>query len=236
MGRIARIVGPGLPHHITQGGNRRMDTFFCDDDYRAYLHPLVEWTRRHEVGIWAYCRMPNHVHLVVVPMTADGLCRSLGEAHRRHTRRINFRENWRGHLWQGRFALYVMDEAYLMAATRFVEPNPAKANLSERAEDWPWSSAAAHRRLWRRRCRVRLAGGADNRLGLPVGRISAGTRRSCVGRPVATTGKHWPTSGRAGVPETPERAPRPRPAAQKTRPKAKSAEVGMVSHDIPSEK
>jgi putative transposase len=144
MGRIARIVVPGLPHHVTQRGNRRMDTFFGDDDNRAYLQLLVEWCGRHETRIWAYCLMPNHVHLILVPATADGLCRSIGETHRRYTRRVNFRESWRGHLWQGRFASYVMDEPYLMAAARYVERNPVKAGLVERAEDWPWSSAAAH--------------------------------------------------------------------------------------------
>jgi len=84
------------------------------------------------------------VHLIVVPQTADGLCRAVGEAHRRYTRRVNFRQGWRGHLWQGRFASFVMDEPYLLAATRYVERNPVKAHLVERAEDWPWSSAAAH--------------------------------------------------------------------------------------------
>ena len=144
MGRIARIVAPGLPHHITQRGNRRMQTFFCDDDYRAYLSLVVEWSRQFGNRIWTYCLMPNHVHLVVVPRTPDGLCRGIGEAHRRYTRRINFREGWRGHLWQGRFASFVMDEGYLLAATRYVERNPVKAALVAKAEDWPWSSAAAH--------------------------------------------------------------------------------------------
>ena len=144
MGRIARIVAPGLPHHVTQRGNRRQETFFCDEDYRAYLSLLVEWCGRQGTRIWAYCLMPNHVHLIVVPSQPDGLARAIGEAHRRYTRRVNSRQGWRGYLWQGRFASFVMDEPYLMAATRYVERNPVKAGLAERAEDWPWSSAGAH--------------------------------------------------------------------------------------------
>ena len=89
MARLARVVVPDCPHHITQQGNRRQGTFFCEDDYRAYLDLLVEWCGVHEVRIWAYCLMPNHVHLIVVPPTADALCRAIGEAHRRYTRRIN---------------------------------------------------------------------------------------------------------------------------------------------------
>ena len=137
-------MAPGLPHHITQRGNRRMQTFFCDDDYREYLSLLVQWCGKFSNRIWAYCLMPNHLHLIVVPQTADGLCRAIGEAHRRYTRRVNFREGWRGHLWQGRFASFVMDEPHLLAAARYVERNPVKARLAVAAEDWPWSSAAAH--------------------------------------------------------------------------------------------
>ena len=62
MARLARVVVPDCPHHITQRGNRRQPTFFCEDDYRAYLDLLVEWCGKHEVRIWAYCLMPNHVH------------------------------------------------------------------------------------------------------------------------------------------------------------------------------
>ena len=75
MARLARIVVPGMPHHVTQRGNRRQQTFFCDDDYRAYLSLLVEWCGRYDTRIWAYCLMPNHVHAILVPTTADGLAR-----------------------------------------------------------------------------------------------------------------------------------------------------------------
>ena len=88
--------------------------------------------------------MDNHVHLILVPASADGLRATLGEAHRRYTRRINFREGWRGHLFQERFASYPMDDAHLMAAVRYVENNPVAARLVAQAEDWRWSSARSH--------------------------------------------------------------------------------------------
>jgi putative transposase len=102
------------------------------------------WCRRHGVEIWAYCLMPNHVHLVAAPQERDSLHLAIGEAHRRYTRMINFREGWRGHLWQGRFASYVMDERHLLACVRYVENNPVRAGLCGRADNWRWSSAAAH--------------------------------------------------------------------------------------------
>ena len=144
MARLARVVVPAVAHHVTQRGNRRQETFFNDEDYGAYLSLLGEWCGRLAVEVWAYCLMPNHVHLIVVPDSEDGLRRALGEAHRRYTRRINFREGWRGHLWQGRFASFAMDERYLLRAARYVELNPVRAKLCRAPWRWRWSSAAAH--------------------------------------------------------------------------------------------
>ncbi|MCJ7602218.1 MAG: transposase [Desulfobulbaceae bacterium] len=144
MARIARVVVPGIPHHITQRGNRRMETFFSDGDYREYLYLMAEWANRCKVQVWAYCLMPNHVQLIVVPESEDGLGRAIGEAHRRYTRYINFQKGWKGHLWQGRFASFPMDEQYLIAAARYIELNPVKAGIVKRPEAYRWSSAKAH--------------------------------------------------------------------------------------------
>jgi len=144
MARIARVVAEGMPHHITQRGNRRQKTFFSDEDYAAYIDLMAQWCRKYAVDIWAYCLMPNHIHLVAVPEKKENLRLAIGEAHRRYTRRINFREGWRGHFWQERFSSFVMDEHYLLACTRYIENNPVRAKLVAMPEQWPWSSAAAH--------------------------------------------------------------------------------------------
>jgi putative transposase len=144
MARMPRLVVPGYPHHITQRGNRRMKTFFNDDDYRAYLELLAEFRIDAGVSVWAYCLMPNHVHLVVVPEHKDSLARLFRVVHRHYSRRINFRENWKGHLWQERFHSFVMDEHYLLATVRYTELNPIRARLCSCPADWPWSSARAH--------------------------------------------------------------------------------------------
>ena len=129
---------------MTQRGNRRQQTFFSDEDYDAYIALMSHWCKQEGVDIWAYCLMPNHVHLVAVPSTEQALRRGIPEAHRRYSRRINFREGWRGHLWQGRFASFPMDDDPLYLATRYVELNPVRAGLANVPEGWRWSSAAAH--------------------------------------------------------------------------------------------
>jgi len=144
MARLARVVAAGIPHHVTQRGNRRQQVFFSDDDYAAYRALLAEGCRAAGVAVWGYCLMPNHVHLILTPADEDGLRAALGEAHRRYTRHVNLREGWRGYLWQGRFASCPMDETYLLACARYVELNPVRARLARRARDWRWSSARAH--------------------------------------------------------------------------------------------
>jgi len=144
MARLPRIVVPGVPHHVTQRGTRRMQVFFSEGDYRLYIRILAIQARRHELDIWAYCLMPNHVHLLVVPSGEQGLARPLGQAHHRYALEINRRHRWTGHLWQERFASFPMDEPHLMAAMRYVLLNPVRAGLAEAAVDWPHSSARAH--------------------------------------------------------------------------------------------
>jgi putative transposase len=144
MARLPRIVLPGIPHHITQRGNRRERTFFEEGDYALYLDLLSEAARRNDVEIWSYCLMPNHIHVIAVPHDEDGLSRTFRHVHRHYTGYINARMRATGHLWQGRFSSVAMDEPHLFTALRYVALNPVRARLVGRAEDWPWSSVRAH--------------------------------------------------------------------------------------------
>ncbi len=144
MARIARVVVPGFPHHITQRGSRRQRIFFSKHDFQYYLGLLRQAQDKIDVAVWAYCLMPNHVHLVVVPENENDLARFFGPAHRKYALSINHRMHWRGHLWQERFHSFVMDEPHLLAAIRYVELNPVRARLCASADEWKWSSARAH--------------------------------------------------------------------------------------------
>lgn len=144
MARLARMVIPGIPHHVTQRGNRRERIFFEAGDEQIYLDLMSAQLKRHSVECWAYCLMPNHVHLVLTPSDENGLARAVGEAHRRYTAFISARGRWTGHLFQARFSSVAMDEDHLMAAFRYIALNPVKARLVAKPEDWPWSSVQAH--------------------------------------------------------------------------------------------
>src|SRR5215471_10243443 len=110
MARIARVVVPDLPHHVTQRGNRREPVFFEADDYRLYRRLVAAAARRAGTAVWAYCLMPNHVHLPIMPTWRDAggrgwvtgdLCRSAafvggGPLHRSQSGRRGVGEPCRG--------------------------------------------------------------------------------------------------------------------------------------------
>ena len=120
-----------------------MQVFFSEEDYRLYCKILALQSSRFGLDIWAYCLMPNHVHLVAVPSSENGLARPIGQTHQRYAREVNRRETWTGHLWQERFASFPMDESHLLAAIRYVLLNPVRSGLASSATDWAHSSARA---------------------------------------------------------------------------------------------
>ncbi|RZN10793.1 transposase [Bradyrhizobium genosp. SA-3] len=142
--RTARLAAPNHPHHITHRGVDRQPVFHDDQDYRDYLLFLGELTRRTATGVWAYCLMPNHVHLILTPSTAEGLSRSVAETARRFARTSNRRRSRQGPLWQSRFYSVALDELHFLEAARYVLLNPVRARLASRVELWPWSSFRAH--------------------------------------------------------------------------------------------
>jgi len=137
-------VVPGFPHHVTQRGNRLADVFETDADREAYLALLRKYASRHGLSVWSYCLMSNHIHLIVVPEREESLGLALRDAHTVYAMRFNTRTGLSGHVWQGRFYSCPLDDPHLWAATRYIERNPIRAGMIERAEAYKWSSAAHH--------------------------------------------------------------------------------------------
>jgi REP-associated tyrosine transposase len=141
---MARVVLPGVPHHVTQRAIRRFNVFLDDADRDIYLKLLREGIRRFHVRIAAYCLMTNHVHFIAVPEQPDSLSRLFHYAHGVYAKRFNVKHKLTGHLWQARPFSSCLDDSHLWAAIRYVERNPVRAHIVDRAEDYRWSSAAAH--------------------------------------------------------------------------------------------
>lgn len=141
---MARAIAVGYPHHITQRGNDRRTVFVEADDYLRYREWLDRYARKFGLEIWAWCLMPNHVHIVGVPTQEESLPRTFNTVHMQYAQHYNRTKKASGHLWQGRYFSCVLDEAHVYAAVRYVEMNPVRAGLAVSAQDYPWSSAKSH--------------------------------------------------------------------------------------------
>jgi putative transposase len=144
MSRMARAVLAGVAHHLTQRGSDRNQVFLSETDYCVYLDLVRTNAKRFGTELLGYCLMPNHVHWVVAPERANSLARTFGEAHGRYAAYSNSKLTRSGHFWQNRFYSCPMDAAHLWSALRYVERNPVRARMVERASSFRWSSAAAH--------------------------------------------------------------------------------------------
>jgi putative transposase len=144
MPRLARIVVEGYPHHVTQRGNNKQNTFLENEDYRIYLELFENYRAKHNLGVIAYCPMPNHVHISVLPESTDLLAKTFRSCHMRYAQYFNKKYKRVGHLWQSRFYSCPMEEIHLYSTMKYIENNPVRAKLVKKAGDWKWSSARAH--------------------------------------------------------------------------------------------
>ena len=144
MARTARVVVPGIAHHITQRGVRRLPVFVDDHDRTLYSKILLRSCLRYALRIRAYCWMTNHIHEIAVPQRADSLANVFRHAHSIYALHFNRKYRFSGHLWQDRFYSCALDEPHMWAAIRYVELNPVRAGLTSKAADYPWSSALPH--------------------------------------------------------------------------------------------
>lgn len=144
MPRIPRVVLPGVPLHLTQRGIRRFDVYRDQDDREIYIRLLRGSCQRFGLRICAYCLMTNHVHVVAIPEHKNSVARTFHRCHGVYARQFNLKYELTGHLWQARPFSSLLDDQYLWAAIRYVELNPVRAGIVDRAEHYKWSSAAAH--------------------------------------------------------------------------------------------
>lgn len=144
MPRTARIVIPGIAHHITQRGNAGQPVFFDDEDRTEYLELLHTHCEKFHLRVIGYCLMTNHIHIVAVPRLESSLAEAIGRTHQLYTNFLHDKLKKSGHLWQSRFYSCPMDEEHTINALAYVETNPVRAGMIAHARDYPWSSAAAH--------------------------------------------------------------------------------------------
>ena len=141
MPRVARGLVDGFTYHILNRGNGGQTIFHKDQDYRVFANLMDEAKARYSVKIFAYCLLPNHFHIVVMPLQAEELSKWMQWLMTSHVRRYHRHYGTSGHVWQGRFKSFLIQEdAHLLTVLRYVEGNPVRAGLVSSASEWSWSS------------------------------------------------------------------------------------------------
>lgn len=137
MPRIARGLVDGFVYHVLNRGNGGQKVFHKDQDYEAFIDLMKKAKARYAIKIFAYCLMPNHFHMVVVPIQAEELNKGMQWLMTSHVRRYHRRYGTSGHIWQGRFKSFIIQEDnHLLTVLRYVEGNPVRAGLVNSATDW----------------------------------------------------------------------------------------------------
>jgi putative transposase len=143
MARLPRLVLPLHPHHILQLGNDKQRIFREDEDFQRFLGWLKESAREFKVAIHAYVLMPDHLHLIATPASAEGLAQMMQRIGRYYVPWYNAKYQRSGTLFQGRFKTALIDaERYFMLCSRYVESNPVRSQMTAELADYPWSSYA----------------------------------------------------------------------------------------------
>jgi REP element-mobilizing transposase RayT len=144
MARRPRPLAPGLLYHVIARGNQRQNTFLDAADYQAYLERMATYCRKHDLVVYAYCLMPNHVHLLV-ETGAPPLAKFMQGLQQSYTQYFNRRHRRVGHLFQGRYHAIVCEkDRYLLALVRYIHVNPVRARLVRDPARYAYSGHRAY--------------------------------------------------------------------------------------------
>lgn len=141
MPRIARVVVPGAPYHVTQRGNYKQNIFDGNEDKQVYMDFFKLYAKKYQLKLLAFCLMDNHVHFILEPQQTDSLAFLFKYTHMRYSMYYNKKNGTPGHLFQGRFFSCILDDEHLYEAIRYVELNPIRAQMVNSLQDYYWNSA-----------------------------------------------------------------------------------------------
>ena len=145
MPRPRRHAPGGYCYHVLNRGNARQQVFHKDADYAAFLRLLDEAQDRLPMRVLSYCLMPNHFHFVLWPREDGELSRWMQWVQTTHVRRYHEHHHTSGHVWQGRFKAFpIQEDEHLLTVLRYVERNPFRAGIVPQAAAWSWSSLQLH--------------------------------------------------------------------------------------------
>jgi putative transposase len=141
MPRKPRVSLAGVAEHVIQRGNNRQAIFACEDDMKAYVTWLKQYSKKYNVDIHAWVLMTNHVHILCSPSTHSAISQMMQSLGRMYVMYFNRAYKRSGTLWEGRYrSCLVQSEKYLLELYRYIELNPVRAAMVQEPSEYSWSS------------------------------------------------------------------------------------------------
>ena len=141
MSRVARVLLDNACYHVINRSNQKQNIFQENPDFKKYLEILRHYKKKYNFKLYAYCLMPNHIHLVIDIRKASDLAKIMQGLTQTYTVWFNNKYNKVGRLWQGRFkSMLIQKDKYLIDCLRYIELNPVRADITSSPADYSWSS------------------------------------------------------------------------------------------------
>ncbi|MFC1657879.1 transposase [Candidatus Omnitrophota bacterium] len=141
MPRTKRMLLENACYHIINRGNQKQKIFIEGADFEKYLEICKHYKNRYKFKLYAYCLMPNHIHLIIDIKKTNDLAKIMQGLTQTYTSWFNNKYNKVGRLWQGRFkSMVIQKDKYLIDCLKYIELNPVRASLASSPGGYSWSS------------------------------------------------------------------------------------------------
>lgn len=141
MPRDARLLLENVCYHVIARGNQKQRVFIEEEDYKRYLRLIEKYKIRYRFGLYGYCLMPNHIHLILDPREPRDLMKTMQGLNLSYSIWFNVKYNKVGHLWQDRFkSMIIQKDEYLIGCINYIENNPVRGNIVAQPLEYLWSS------------------------------------------------------------------------------------------------
>ena len=144
MPNCCRILFENCYYHVMVRGNQKQNIFLQESDYEKYFGLLKHYKRKFHFKMYAWCLMPNHVHVILDFDDPKNLTKMMQGFNIAYVRWFNKKYGKVGHLWQGRFkSMLIQKDKYVLDCINYIEMNPVRAKITKAPVDYIWSSARA---------------------------------------------------------------------------------------------
>lgn len=141
MNGIRRYYEKGSAYFVTTVAHGRKNIFTDEILCKIALLTIEYFKLLLDYKIFAYCLMPDHLHMIIQPVGEYDLSYIMKMIKGSFARKINKFRNSSGPIWQKRFYDEgIRNYAMLIQKIEYIHNNPVRKKIVTLAEDYPYSS------------------------------------------------------------------------------------------------